>query len=72
MAVLVLEFVYRLLKGTLTNMGAYLDLDAGTLQMVPAEPVTVARMCGVKVNGLMANDCSLGDRYHMAGRDIRL
>lgn len=72
MAVLVLEFVYRLLKGTLTNMGAYLDLDTGTLQMVPAEPVTVARMCGVKVNDLMANRCSLGDRYHMAGRDIRL
>ena len=64
-AVLVLDFMQRLLKGTLTNMGAYLDLDAGTLQMVPADPVTVARMCSVKVERLMANACSQGGRYHI-------
>jgi len=64
MAVLVLDFMQRLLKGTLTNMGAFLDLDAGALQMVPADPVTVARMCSVKVERLMANSCSMGDRYH--------
>ena len=33
---LVLEFMYRLLNKKLTWMGAYLDLDAGTLQTVPA------------------------------------
>jgi len=53
MATLVLEFMYRLLKGTLTYMGAYLDLEAGSLAYVPAEPETVARMLGVKVNTLM-------------------
>ena len=72
MAVLVLEFMYRFLKGTLTNMGAYLDLESGSLSYVHADPVTVARMCGVKVSGLMANACDLGTRYHMPRRDIRL
>lgn len=65
MATLVLEFMYRLLRGRLTWMAAYLDLEAGTLQTVPAEPVTVARMCGMKVNDLIANRCSLGARYHV-------
>jgi len=61
MASLVLEFVYRLLKGTLTWMGAYVDLDAGTLSTVPAEPETVARMFGVKVDKLKAAKlCSRG------------
>jgi hypothetical protein len=65
MATLVLEFVHRMLKGTLTWMGAYLDLEAGTLQTVPAEPETVARMCGVKVDTLIANGCSIGNRYSL-------
>lgn len=64
MATLVLDLTYRLLRGTLTSMGAYIDLDAGTLQMVPATPETVARMCSVKVSQLMANQCALGARYH--------
>lgn len=64
-AVLVLDFMQRLLRGTLTNMGAYLDLDTGTLQMVPADPVTVARMVSVKVERLMGNACAMGGRYHM-------
>jgi len=73
MATLVLDFMYRLLKGTLTWMGTYIDLDAGTLQTVPADPITVARMCGVKVKYLMGNQCSLGARYHLPRRDdIRL
>lgn len=46
-AALVLQFVYRLLKGELTWMGAYLDLEAGTLSMAPADPETVARMTGM-------------------------
>lgn len=62
MAALVLEFMYRLLKGTLTWMGAYIDMEAGTLKTVPAEPETVARMFGVKVDTLMAKtqSCSRG------------
>jgi len=53
MAALVLEFINRLLQGRLTWMGAYLDLEAGTLQTVPAEPEVVARMLGVKVDTLI-------------------
>ncbi|MBA7548290.1 hypothetical protein ES705_40741 [subsurface metagenome] len=68
MAMLVLQFVHRMLKGTLTWMGAYIDLEAGTLQTVPAEPVTVARMCGVKVDTLMSEDCSIGHRYSLRRR----
>lgn len=65
MATLVLDMTYRLLRGTLTNMGAYIDLDAGTLQTVPATPETVARMVGMKVKELYANECGLGARYHV-------
>lgn len=65
MATLVLDFMYRLLNDKLTWMGAYIDLDAGTLQTVPADPVTVARMCSVKVDLLMANECALGASYHL-------
>ncbi|MBA7633848.1 hypothetical protein ES703_41419 [subsurface metagenome] len=54
MATLVIDFMYRFLKGTLTWMGAYIDMEAGTLKTVPAEPETVARMFGVKVNTLIA------------------
>jgi len=53
MATLVLEFMHRRLQGRLTWMGAYLDLEAGTLQTVPAEPITVSRMLGVKVDTLI-------------------
>ena len=65
MAMLVVDFTYRLLSDTLTNMGAYIDLDAGTLQTVPATPATVARMCGLKVREMTANKCGLGARYHL-------
>ena len=68
MAMLVLEFTHRLLAGTLTWMGAYIDLEAGTLQMVPVEPETVARMCAVKVDTLMFTDCSIGNRYSLRRR----
>ena len=63
MATLVLEFMYRLLNKKLTWMGAYIDLDAGTLQTVPAEPEIVARMCGVKVDTLFRKDCSTDNQY---------
>ncbi len=53
MAVLVLDFVNRFLQEELTWMGVYLDMDAGTLQTVPADPEVVARMLGVKVDTLV-------------------
>ncbi len=55
MATLVLQFVYRFLTKKLTWMGAYIDLEAGTLQPVPADPTHVARLCGVKVDTLLTN-----------------
>jgi PRTRC genetic system ThiF family protein len=68
MATLVLEFVYRLLNKKLTWMGAYIDLDAGTLQTVPAEPDVIARMLGVKVDTLISKGCSAGNRYSLGRR----
>ena len=69
MATLVLEFVHRLLQGNLTWMGAYIDLEAGTLQTVPIEPITIARMFSVKVDTLFWDfKCSIGPRYSMQGR----
>jgi PRTRC genetic system ThiF family protein len=64
MATLVLDFVWKLLSGKLTHMGAYIDMDAGTLHYVPANPVTVSRMFSIKVGELMMNKCALGARYH--------
>jgi len=70
MASLVLEFMHRLLKGTLTWMGAYVDLEAGTLSTVPAEPVTVARMFSIKVDTLCRHEegCHIGGRRQVVGR----
>lgn len=48
MAALVLQFVDRLISGDLTWMGAYLDLEAGTLSTVPATPEEVSRITGMK------------------------
>ena len=60
MATLVIDFLHRFLKGTLTWMGAYIDMEAGTLQTVPAEPETVARMFGISTDTLTVNNCSRG------------
>lgn len=53
MAVLILEFVRRILAGELTWLGAYLDMDAGTLKPVPAEPAIVSRMLSIDQEDLM-------------------
>lgn len=53
MAALVLQFVYKLMNGELDWMGAYLDLDTGTLSTIPADPATVARMLGLKETSLV-------------------
>ncbi|MDP2661816.1 MAG: ThiF family adenylyltransferase [Dehalococcoidia bacterium] len=60
MALLVLTFVHKLLTGSLTWMGAYLDLEAGTLQTVPADPETVARVCGLDTDTLTDFACGHG------------
>lgn len=57
MAALVLQFVQKLLTGQLTWMGAYLDLETGTLRPVSADPKTVARMVGVRVDQLICKQC---------------
>jgi len=68
MATLVLTFLHKLLTNSLTWMAAYIDLEAGTLQTVSAEPETVARMCGLKVDSLMSPKCSIGYRYSLRRR----
>ncbi len=68
MATLTLEFVYRLLTNNLTWMGAYLNLEAGTLQTVPAEPVTVARMLSMRVDELTDYGYDMCNRYQMSRR----
>jgi PRTRC genetic system ThiF family protein len=65
MATLVLDMVWKLLTGKLTHMGAYLDMEAGSLKYVPANPVTISRMFSIKVGELMMNHCALGARYHI-------
>jgi len=57
MASLVLEFLSKLLAGKLTWMGAYLDLEMGTLRSIQAEPETVARMVGLRVDQLVCKKC---------------
>jgi len=56
MASLVLQFIERLLAEKLTWMGAYLDMETGTLRPVPAEPEAVARMVGVRVDQLVSKE----------------
>lgn len=46
MADLVLTFVYKLMQGNLTWMGAYINLDTGVIATVPATPETVAVIVG--------------------------
>jgi hypothetical protein len=43
-------------------MGMYVDLDTGSLRPVPADPETVARMCGMEAKDLMygPENCSRG------------
>ena len=65
MATLVLDIVWKLLTGKLNYMGAYIDLEAGTLQYVPTMPVTIARMFSMKESELLQNICALGARYHV-------
>jgi PRTRC genetic system ThiF family protein len=65
MAALVLQFIDRLLTQKLTWMGAYIDLEACNSHPVPADPVTVARMLGVKVDTLMFTGYSEDSRHRL-------
>jgi hypothetical protein len=65
MATLVLDMVWKLLTGKLTHMGAYIDLEAGSIKYVPANPVTVSRMFSIKIGELMMNHCGMGAMYHV-------
>ncbi len=47
MATLVLQFVSRMLAGTLTWMSAYVDLSTGNLTPVEATPEAVAKLTGI-------------------------
>lgn len=66
MAALVLECLSRLMAGTLSWMGAYLDLEAGTLRTVPVEPRMVARITGLQAKQLVAKgkSCPKCGQYH--------
>ena len=71
MATLVLQFIARFLEGTLSWMGAYVDLEACTLRPVLAEPRTVARLVGVRADSLFRKQrensppyCPGCRRYH--------
>jgi len=71
MATLILDMVNRLLRGTLTYMGVYLDMETGTMQRVPATPITVARMMGIKFASLMVDKTKLTGRYNQRIRMVR-
>jgi PRTRC genetic system ThiF family protein len=53
MAALVLDIVYKLINGKLEWMGAYIDLESGSLSPVPATPEAVARITGAKLTDLV-------------------
>jgi hypothetical protein len=53
MASLVLQFVYLLFSDELHWMSGYVDMALGTVRMVDAEPLAVARITGKKVSSLI-------------------
>lgn len=52
MADLVLTFVHRLFRGELQWMAGYVDLEAGSVRCIDAEPETVSRITGYTVREL--------------------
>lgn len=53
MAIWILEFVRRIISHELSWLGVYVDMDAGTVKTVPAEPYIVSRMLSIKENQLI-------------------
>lgn len=66
MAALVLQFVYRLMRGELSWMAAYIDLDTGTMSTAPAEPETVSRISGLSVKQLVAKEVKIQQQQRIA------
>jgi PRTRC genetic system ThiF family protein len=62
MAMLVANTVYRIINGTLDYMGAYINLETGSLRYVPAEPSIVARMLNLKEEDLFAEEEQVQER----------
>ena len=56
-AAIAANMVEKLLAGMCAWMGAYFDLDAGTLRPVPAEPATVAMIAGLSHNAVAPPVC---------------
>lgn len=52
MAALAASHLEQLLAGTARGMATYVDLDDGTLRVVPAEPKIVAALAGLHVNAV--------------------
>lgn len=52
MAAFVLSYVEHLLAGTCAWMSTYLDMDAGLIRTVYAEPHTIARLTGLHPNAI--------------------
>jgi PRTRC genetic system ThiF family protein len=52
LAAVAASFVERLLAGTCAAMGAYVDMDDGTLRSVPADPKAVAALTGLHPNAV--------------------
>jgi hypothetical protein len=48
------SFVEKLLDGNCTWMGAYFDLDDGTLRCLTADPKTVAQIAGLHLNAVVS------------------
>lgn len=57
MASIVLEMTRKLLNGTLTWMGVYVDMDAGGMRAIEATPEEVSRLVGVNKKRLTTNSC---------------
>ena len=51
-AAIAASMIEKLLVGTCTWMGAYFDLDAGTMRPVPADPAMVAGIAGLHRNAV--------------------
>ena len=70
-AALAAAFVEKLLAGTCAWMGAYFDLDDGTLRCVPADPKTVAAVAGLHLNAVAPPGTSAARPRRAAGRAAR-
>lgn len=57
MASFMLEMVRKFMAAELTWMGIYLDMDAGTMRAVEAEPEAITHMTGMRKDQLVTHGC---------------